>query len=103
METTEDSPIRKTMERRYGKRNLERFVAKCKEARANREWLEQSTMACPRCEVHVEKSMGCNHVSVASWVGRTWCELTGGPDDLLPVQATFLLPLWVEGPGEQPV
>jgi hypothetical protein len=31
------------------------------------------------------------------------CELTGGTDDLLQVQATFLLPLWVEGSGEQPV
>ncbi|KAI0296600.1 hypothetical protein BC826DRAFT_908281 [Russula brevipes] len=62
-ETTDDSPIRKTMHRRYGKRNLERLVAKRKEARANREWLEKSTMACPKCQVHVEKSMGCNHMT----------------------------------------
>jgi E3 ubiquitin-protein ligase RNF14 len=60
METTEG--VRGTMERRYGKKNLERLVAKYEEDRANREWLEKSTMACPSCHVHVEKSMGCNHV-----------------------------------------
>jgi hypothetical protein len=62
METTEESPMRKTMERRYGKKNLEKLVAKYEEDRANREWLEKSTMGCPSCHVHVEKSMGCNHV-----------------------------------------
>src|SRR6266702_331191 len=62
METTEGSPVRETMERRYGKKNLERLVAKYEEDGANREWLEKSTKACPSCHVHVEKSMGCNHV-----------------------------------------
>ena len=50
------------MERRYGKKNLKRLVVKYEEDRANREWLEKSTKACPSCHVHVEKSMGCNHV-----------------------------------------
>jgi len=63
VETSEDSPLRKSMECRYGKRNLERLVAKHEEDRANREWFEKSTKACPSCHVHVEKSMGCNHVS----------------------------------------
>lgn len=62
METTKESGLRKSMERRYGKRNLERLVSKYEEDRANREWLERSTMSCPSCHVHVEKSMGCNHV-----------------------------------------
>jgi len=62
METTEDSPVRKTMERRYGKKNLDKLVAKYKEDQANREWLENCTVACPSCHVHVEKSMGCNHM-----------------------------------------
>jgi len=63
MEISADSPLRKSMEQRYGKRNLERLVGKYKEDRANREWLEKSTMACPSCHVHVEKSMGCNHMT----------------------------------------
>jgi E3 ubiquitin-protein ligase RNF14 len=63
METSEVSPTRKTMEQRYGKKNLRKLAAKYKEDRANREWLEKSTVACPSCHVHVEKSMGCNHVS----------------------------------------
>ncbi|KAI9512666.1 RWD-domain-containing protein [Russula earlei] len=62
-ETTVGSPVRKRMEQRHGKRNLERLVRKYEEDRANREWLEKSTMACPRCHVHVEKSMGCNHMT----------------------------------------
>jgi len=63
METTKDSGLRKSMERQYGKRNLERLVTKYEEDRANREWLEKSTMSCPSCHVHVEKSMGCNHMT----------------------------------------
>ena len=62
METTGASSVRETMERRYGKKNLKRLVSKYKEDRANREWLEKSTKACPSCHVRVEKSMGCNHV-----------------------------------------
>ena len=62
LETTERSSVRKTMERRYGRKNLEKLVAKYEEDRANQEWLEKSTKACPSCHVHVEKSMGCNHV-----------------------------------------
>jgi len=63
VETPEDSPLRQSMEHRYGKRNLRRLVAKYEEDRANREWLEKSTKACPSCHVHVEKSMGCNHMT----------------------------------------
>jgi hypothetical protein len=63
MESSEVSPKRKTMEQRYGRKNLKKLVAKHVADRATREWLEKSTMACPSCHVHVEKSMGCNHVS----------------------------------------
>ncbi|KAH9996570.1 hypothetical protein BJV77DRAFT_987685 [Russula vinacea] len=63
MGSMKDSAIRKTMERRYGKKNLERLVTKYEEDRANRAWLEKSTMSCPSCHVHVEKSMGCNHMT----------------------------------------
>jgi len=33
---------------------------------ANKRWLQASTMACPGCEIHVEKNLGCNHVGVES-------------------------------------
>ncbi|KAI0271530.1 hypothetical protein BC834DRAFT_447423 [Gloeopeniophorella convolvens] len=65
METKEGSPARKEMEQRYGRRNLTKLVAKYEEDRANREWLEKSTMACPGCHVPVEKSVGCNHMTCA--------------------------------------
>lgn len=63
MALPESSPSRLLLERRYGRSNILRLVAKVEEERANLEWLENSTMACPFCHVHVEKSMGCNHVS----------------------------------------
>jgi E3 ubiquitin-protein ligase RNF14 len=58
-----DSPKRVLIERRYGKANMLRLVAKYEEDRSNAEWFKSSTMACPGCHVSVEKSAGCNHVS----------------------------------------
>ena len=57
------SPEREVIERRYGKANVKRLVAKYEEDQANKKWLDHSTMACPSCRVKVEKSVGCNHVS----------------------------------------
>jgi E3 ubiquitin-protein ligase RNF14 len=62
MELKEFSEERVVLERRFGKGNLGRLVRRFEEERANREWLGKSTMACPGCGVHTEKSGGCNHV-----------------------------------------
>ncbi|RDB29614.1 E3 ubiquitin-protein ligase itt1 [Hypsizygus marmoreus] len=61
----EGSTERQTIERRFGKANVLRLVAAYEEEQANKEWLQASTMACPGCEVHVEKSLGCNHMTCA--------------------------------------
>jgi E3 ubiquitin-protein ligase RNF14 len=63
MSAPEGSTARKLLEQRYGKGNITRLVANREEERANREWLEKSATACPSCNIFVEKSMGCNHVS----------------------------------------
>lgn len=60
----EDSSQRKRYERRYGLSIIQRLVKKFKEDQANRDWLKSSTMACPICQVRVEKSVGCNHVCI---------------------------------------
>jgi E3 ubiquitin-protein ligase RNF14 len=60
-------PHRELIERRYGKANVTRLVRKFEEDQANKKWLDQSTMGCPSCHVKVEKSMGCNHVSLGIW------------------------------------
>lgn len=70
----EGSSERLVLERRFGATNIRRLVAKYQEEQANKQWLEQSTMACPSCHVHVEKSLGCNHVRVVSTV---WVTLRG--------------------------
>jgi hypothetical protein len=66
MDLDEDSPKRVLIERRYGKANVLRLVAKYEEDKSNAEWFKSSTMACPGCRVSVEKSVGCNHVSSPS-------------------------------------
>lgn len=53
---------RNELEQRIGKKMFTKLIAKYEEELLNMKWLEASTMACPRCNVHVEKSLGCNHV-----------------------------------------
>jgi len=59
----EGSPERIALEQRFGRANIRRLVATYEEEKANLQWLEQSTMMCPGCRCHVEKTLGCNHVS----------------------------------------
>ena len=66
MKLKEGSEERETLQCRFGKRNLEKLVRQFEEDRANREWLDKSTMACPGCGLHTEKSVGCNHVCHSS-------------------------------------
>ncbi|EIN13576.1 hypothetical protein PUNSTDRAFT_79212 [Punctularia strigosozonata HHB-11173 SS5] len=63
MNASEGSRKRLEIEQRYGRANVLKLVARFKEDQANRAWLEASTMACPTCRVHVEKSHGCNHMT----------------------------------------
>ncbi|EIM92759.1 RWD-domain-containing protein [Stereum hirsutum FP-91666 SS1] len=65
MSLPEESPSRRALEQRYGKANIARLVLKYEEEKANREWLAKSTMSCPSCQIHVEKSHGCNHMTCA--------------------------------------
>lgn len=60
-----DDPARLQLEARYGKKNLEKLAAKAREDDENRKWLEANTRNCPGCQVATQKSVGCNHVSLA--------------------------------------
>ncbi|KZO94985.1 hypothetical protein CALVIDRAFT_546095 [Calocera viscosa TUFC12733] len=62
---SEGSQARKVIEQRYGRANVLRLVAQYEEDEMNRAWLKQSTMPCPGCQVFVEKSFGCNHMTCA--------------------------------------
>lgn len=62
----EGSAERQTIEKRFGRSNVQKLVLTYEEEKANNEWLHSSTMECPGCQCHVEKSLGCNHVS--EWV-----------------------------------
>lgn len=59
------------IERRWGRANVRRLVKKYEEDRQNREWIEKSTIGCPGCGVHVQKSVGCNHVSAVVYLFMT--------------------------------
>jgi E3 ubiquitin-protein ligase RNF14 len=72
-----DSPIREMMERQYGKGVIAKLVAKYEEERKNLAWITASTMACPGCQVNVEKSRGCNHVRNVFYI----CDIT--PDMMM--------------------
>lgn len=87
------------IESRWGKANVRRLVEKHEEERKNREWMEKSTMGCPGCGVHVEKSVGCNHVSETWIVYLTCVDPNFTTDDLRKVQTTLLLSVWGEATG----
>jgi len=76
MALPEGSSERQLMERRYGRANLQRLVAQFEEDEANKKWLQESTMACPNCQVSVEKSHGCNHMTCAK-CGTHFCYRCG--------------------------
>lgn len=104
MELKEGSEGRKLLQRRFGKGNLEKLVRQFKEDKANMEWLEKSTMACPGCGVHTEKSVGCNHVCHSSPLhDRLVIYALRITDDVRKVFATFLLSVWRKTAGVEPV
>ncbi|KAF9560213.1 RWD-domain-containing protein [Agrocybe pediades] len=59
----EGSQERAALERRFGRANMLRLVATYEEEKANMQWLKSSTMMCPGCQCHVEKTLGCNHMT----------------------------------------
>lgn len=91
----EGSEAKITLQRRFGKNNLERLARQYEEERANREWLDKSTMACPGCGVHTEKSAGCNHVChFFRLLLRSACDLRTPLDDMWKMLAALLLSMW---------
>ncbi|KAG1757909.1 hypothetical protein EDB19DRAFT_1891573 [Suillus lakei] len=64
------------IERRWGRGNVKRLVWKYEEERMNREWMSSCTMGCPGCGVHVEKSVGCNHMTCVK-CKQHFCYLCG--------------------------
>ncbi|KAF9229656.1 hypothetical protein BS17DRAFT_771752 [Gyrodon lividus] len=71
-----DSDERRAIERRYGRSNILKLVKQHEEEKENRKWMDASTMLCPGCEVRVEKSMGCNHMTCAK-CGTHFCYRCG--------------------------
>ncbi|GAA5973092.1 hypothetical protein JCM11641_006264 [Rhodosporidiobolus odoratus] len=62
----EGSPTeRQGLEARYGASNLKRLVQAYEEEKALQEWLEENATRCPGCDVPIQKSHGCNHVTCA--------------------------------------
>jgi len=42
---------------------MRRLAAAFLEERANKEWIDDNSKACPGCTVRIEKSQGCNHMT----------------------------------------
>lgn len=58
----EGSPERTVIERKFGASTIKRLVNQYEEEKQTEDLLKRSTTACPKCHVHIEKSLGCNHV-----------------------------------------
>ncbi|KAF9451772.1 RWD-domain-containing protein [Macrolepiota fuliginosa MF-IS2] len=72
----EGSEEREYLEKKFGRNNVIRLVKLYEEEQANKRWLEASTVACPGCEIHVEKNLGCNHMTC--WkCGQHFCYRCG--------------------------
>ncbi|KAH9947647.1 hypothetical protein B0H21DRAFT_708269 [Amylocystis lapponica] len=84
MALAEGSPERDAMEQRFGRENMRKLVAKFEEEQANKSWLQWFTTACPKCQVHVEKNLGCNHMTCKR-CGENFCYRCG--DRLRPGHA----------------
>lgn len=95
LEASEGSEVRARLERRYGRANIRRLIATYEEEKANQKWLSTSTMKCPGCQCHIEKTLGCNHVWWSTF-GREDMALNSHLDDMLEVLAAFLLPMWTK-------
>ncbi|GAA5966618.1 hypothetical protein JCM3765_005676 [Sporobolomyces pararoseus] len=54
---------KRTLEARYGSANIKRLVAAFEEEKALQEWFEKNSTSCPGCQIRVEKSHGCNHMT----------------------------------------
>ena len=76
MALEEGDPERLELERRFGKAQLAKLIAKLKEEEENRKWLDLSTTKCPHCATSIEKSYGCNHVT-CSRCSTHFCYLCG--------------------------
>ncbi|KIJ68741.1 hypothetical protein HYDPIDRAFT_24993 [Hydnomerulius pinastri MD-312] len=86
-----DSAQRRSIEQRYGRSNVLRLVKQHQEDQENRKWMDESTMACPGCEMHIEKSVGCNHMNC--WKCHThFCYRCGGKINAANPYAHFSTP-----------
>ncbi|KIJ68739.1 hypothetical protein HYDPIDRAFT_81319 [Hydnomerulius pinastri MD-312] len=86
-----DSAQRRSIEQRYGRSNVLRLVKQHQEDQENKKWMDESTMACPGCEIHIEKSVGCNHMTC--WKCHThFCYRCGGKINAANPYAHFSTP-----------
>ena len=104
----DDSPERAMMETRFGRSALEKLVREHDEELAFQEWLRQRTkMPCPGCDLLVEKHSGCNHVRAGRLCSLDEPVADDQPavptDEVPPVQAALLLPVWDEAGPRGPL
>ncbi|KAI9057191.1 RWD-domain-containing protein [Trametes sanguinea] len=88
----EGSVERKRMEMRYGRAALKKLVDEYEQERAFYEWLERSTgTSCPTCNLRVEKSAGCNHMTCIK-CGTHYCYRCGARLDRKSPYKHFSVP-----------
>ncbi|KIL71079.1 hypothetical protein M378DRAFT_183590 [Amanita muscaria Koide BX008] len=63
LQTEEGSQQRRDIERQYGRATISKLVKNYQEEIVNQQYMKASTTGCPKCDVRVEKSHGCNHMT----------------------------------------
>lgn len=58
-----DERGRRELELRYGKKTVAKLVGQFEAERETFEWKRANTMPCPTCDIGVQKSDGCNHMT----------------------------------------
>lgn len=55
--------VRRRMEFKYGKKNLDILVRTYQDEESIRTWVSQNTQTCPNCSTPIERSAGCSHMT----------------------------------------
>jgi hypothetical protein len=90
LQTEEWSQHRRDIERQYGRATILKLVKNYQEEIVNQQYMKASTTGCPKCDVRVEKSHGCNHV------GNAYVDVirrSSTTDDVSEMRYAFLLPM----------
>ncbi|KAJ1827319.1 hypothetical protein LPJ56_001725, partial [Coemansia sp. RSA 2599] len=83
-----DATMRAKLEKQYGEATLKRMLAEYDRESASVDLIRESTQKCPKCELRIQKTYGCNHMQ-CSQCHTHFCYLCGSRVDKANPMAHF--------------